>query len=134
MQKVRSGLEAFRRECAATARRDSDQSRPVTTQRCETLRKPAEGLLSRAQGGDRAAVPRGEGTHPQRSAAFAGRFATRLTARAARQTFCKGRSLSEGDARWVVESWSIAVRALARAEAKSSPQVAEVSGQFNPPN
>ena len=38
----------------------------------------------------------------------------------------KGRALSEGDARWVVESWSIAVRALARAEAKSSPQVAEV--------
>ena len=46
----------------------------------------------------------------------------------------KGRALSEGDARWAVESWSIAVRALARAEAKLSPQVAEVSSQFNPSN
>ena len=42
----------------------------------------------------------------------------------------KARSLSEGDARWVVESWGIAIRALARAESKSSPHVAEVSGQI----
>ncbi len=46
----------------------------------------------------------------------------------------KSRSLSEGDARWAVEAWSIAIRALARAESKSSPQVAEVAGQFNPSN
>ncbi|HEX7330210.1 MAG TPA: WD40 repeat domain-containing protein [Pyrinomonadaceae bacterium] len=46
----------------------------------------------------------------------------------------KARSLSEGDARWAVESWGIAIRALARAESKSSPPVAETSDQFNPPN
>ena len=46
----------------------------------------------------------------------------------------KARSLSEGDARWAVESWSIAIRALARAESKSSPPIAEVSDQLNPPN
>ena len=44
----------------------------------------------------------------------------------------KARSLSEGDARWAVESWSIAVRALARAESKSSAPVAEVSDQIHP--
>jgi WD40 repeat protein len=44
------------------------------------------------------------------------------------------RSLSEGDARWVVESWSIAIRALARAESKSAPPVAAVSGQINRSN
>jgi WD40 repeat protein len=46
----------------------------------------------------------------------------------------KARSLSEGDARWAVESWSIAIRALARAESKSAPSIAEVSTQFNPSN
>lgn len=46
----------------------------------------------------------------------------------------KARSLSEGDARWAVESWSIAIRALARAESKPSAPIAEVSGQLNPSN
>jgi WD40 repeat protein len=46
----------------------------------------------------------------------------------------KSRSLSEGDARWVVESWSIAIRALAHAESKSAPPVAAVFGHFNPSN
>lgn len=41
----------------------------------------------------------------------------------------KARALSEGDARWAIESWSIAIRAFARAELKSSPEVAEVPGQ-----
>ena len=44
----------------------------------------------------------------------------------------KARSLSEGDARWAVESWSIAIRALARAESKSEPAIVEVSGAVNP--
>jgi len=46
----------------------------------------------------------------------------------------KARSLSEGDARWAVESWSIAIRALARAESKSSAPVAEISEQLNQSN
>lgn len=32
----------------------------------------------------------------------------------------KARSLSEGDARWAVESWTVAIRALARSESKSA--------------
>lgn len=46
----------------------------------------------------------------------------------------KARSLNEGDARWAVESWSIAIRALARAESKSSHPVTEISDQLNPSN
>ena len=46
----------------------------------------------------------------------------------------KARALSEGDARWAIESWSIAIRAVARAESKSSSPVAEVSGQSNQSN
>jgi len=46
----------------------------------------------------------------------------------------KSRSLNEGDARWAVESWSIAIRALARAESKSSAPVAEISEQLNQSN
>jgi WD40 repeat protein len=47
----------------------------------------------------------------------------------------KARSLNEGDARWAVESWSIAIRALARAESKSLPSIAEVSSdQLNQSN
>ena len=46
----------------------------------------------------------------------------------------KAQSLSEGDARWAVESWAVAIRALARAESKSTPSVAEASAVFNPSN
>lgn len=46
----------------------------------------------------------------------------------------KARSLNEGDARWAVESWSIAIRALARAESKASIPIAEVSSQLNQSN
>ena len=46
----------------------------------------------------------------------------------------KSCSLNEGDARWAVESWSIATRALARAESQSSPPIAEVSDQLTPSN
>lgn len=46
----------------------------------------------------------------------------------------KSRSLSEGDARWAVESWSIALRSLARAESKSSPPIAEIPDRLTPSN
>ena len=46
----------------------------------------------------------------------------------------KARSLNEGDARWAVESWSIAIRVLARAESKPSEPIAEVSDQTNASN
>lgn len=47
----------------------------------------------------------------------------------------KAQSLSEGDARWAVESWGVAIRALARAESKS-PDPIEPSpvGAVNPSN
>ena len=39
----------------------------------------------------------------------------------------KGQSLNEGDARWVVESWSLAIRALSRSESKSSAEEAPLT-------
>lgn len=46
----------------------------------------------------------------------------------------KAHVLSEGDARWAIESWSVAIRALVRAESKSSPPAAEVSDEPAPSN
>ena len=43
----------------------------------------------------------------------------------------KARSLSEGDARWAVESWAVAIRAFARAESKSTSADVEVSGRIS---
>ena len=45
----------------------------------------------------------------------------------------KGRSLNEGDARWAVESWGVAIRALSRAESKSSAGDTELA-PINKPN
>ena len=47
----------------------------------------------------------------------------------------KGRSLNEGDARWAVESWSFAIRALSRSESKLSPETLPVvsnASELNP--
>ncbi len=46
----------------------------------------------------------------------------------------KGRSLSEGDARWAVESWGVAIRALARTESKDSVQPVRATSESNPSN
>lgn len=47
----------------------------------------------------------------------------------------KSQSLNEGDARWVVESWGVAIRALARSEAKlSTASDVTLANQFNPLN
>ena len=48
----------------------------------------------------------------------------------------KAGSLNEGDARWAVESWGTAIRALARAESKQStdPNDATPVAKFDPPN
>jgi WD40 repeat protein len=48
----------------------------------------------------------------------------------------KARSLNEGDARWAVESWTVAIRALARAESKESIVLSDQTpfADLNPSN
>ena len=48
----------------------------------------------------------------------------------------KGQSLNEGDARWAVESWSVAIRALSRSESKSPSDDVELPpiSKSNPSN
>ena len=44
----------------------------------------------------------------------------------------KGHSLSEGDARWAVESWGVAIRAFSRSESTSSTDDTELAPISNP--
>lgn len=46
----------------------------------------------------------------------------------------KAAALSEGDARWAVESWSVAIRALARTDSKESVQPIAATSKSNPSN
>ena len=46
----------------------------------------------------------------------------------------KARWLNEGDARWAVESWAIAIRALVRTESTESVQPIQAPGEPNPSN
>jgi WD40 repeat protein len=46
----------------------------------------------------------------------------------------KSQSLSESDARWAVESWAIAIRALARSETTDDPVESPAEVQSNPSN
>jgi len=46
----------------------------------------------------------------------------------------KARWLNEGDARWAVETWAIAIRALVRTESTESVQPIQAPGELNPSN